>query len=79
MRANVQLLDAESGSHLWAERFDKLVAEFFDMQDEVAARLANRLSVELVRTEARRSEKNQSRHARPCFPGLGMGVKGADT
>ena len=31
MRVNVQLIDAESGSHLWAERFDKPVADFFDM------------------------------------------------
>jgi TolB-like protein/class 3 adenylate cyclase len=30
MRVNVQLLDAESRSHLWAERFDKPVAELFD-------------------------------------------------
>ena len=31
MRVNVQLIDAERGSHLWAERFDKPVADFFDM------------------------------------------------
>jgi hypothetical protein len=37
----VQLIDAQNGSHLWAERFDKPVAELFDMQDEVVARLAN--------------------------------------
>jgi TolB-like protein len=32
MRVNVQLSDAESGNHLWAERFDKTVADLFDMQ-----------------------------------------------
>ena len=31
MRVNVQLIDAESGSHLWAERFDKPLADLFDM------------------------------------------------
>jgi TolB-like protein len=36
LRVNVQLVDAESGSHLWAERFDKPVADFFDMEDEIA-------------------------------------------
>ena len=41
MRVNVQLVDAESGAHLWAERFDKPIADFFDMQDEIVARLAN--------------------------------------
>jgi TolB-like protein/Tfp pilus assembly protein PilF len=43
IRVNVQLVDADSGNHLWAERFDKPVADFFDMQDEIVARLANEL------------------------------------
>ena len=43
MRVNVQLIDPETGSHLWAERFDKPVADLFDMQDEIVSRLANRL------------------------------------
>src|SRR5439155_3932257 len=33
LRVNVQLIDAEAGNQLWAERFDKLVADLFDMQD----------------------------------------------
>ena len=41
MRVNVQLIDPETGSHLWAERFDKPVADLFDMQDEIVSRLAN--------------------------------------
>ncbi len=39
MRINVQLIDAENGNHLWAERFDKPLADLFDMQDEIVARL----------------------------------------
>jgi TolB-like protein/class 3 adenylate cyclase len=57
MRVNVQLIDAETGNHLWAERFDKPVADLFDMQDEIVARLANQLGVELVAAEARRAEQ----------------------
>ena len=57
MRVNVQLIDAESGAHLWAERFDKPVADLFDMQDEVVARLASELNAELVAAEARRAEQ----------------------
>jgi TolB-like protein len=34
VRVNVQFIDAEMGSHLWAERFDKPLADLFDMQDE---------------------------------------------
>jgi TolB-like protein len=55
LRVNVQLIDAETGGHLWAERFDKLVADFFDMQDEIVARLANQLGTQLIAAEARRA------------------------
>src|SRR6516162_1663657 len=42
-RVNAQLIDVESGRHIWAERFDKPVADLFDMQDEIVSRLANAL------------------------------------
>ena len=58
MRVNVQLIDAESGHHLWAERFDKPLADLFDMQDEIVARLANALNLHLVAAEARRAERS---------------------
>jgi TolB-like protein/class 3 adenylate cyclase/tetratricopeptide (TPR) repeat protein len=57
MRVNVQLIDAETGNHLWAERFDKPLADLFDMQDEIVARLANALNAQLIATEARRAER----------------------
>jgi TolB-like protein/Tfp pilus assembly protein PilF len=57
MRVNTQLLDAESGNHLWAERFDKPVADLFEMQDEIVARLARQLDAALVSAEARRAER----------------------
>ena len=57
MRVNVQLIDAETGNHLWAERFDKPLADLFDMQDEIVARLANALNTQLVAAEARRAEQ----------------------
>ena len=57
MRVNVQLIDAESGSHLWVERFEKPIAGLFEMQDEIVARLANSLNTQLVTTEARRAER----------------------
>src|ERR1700733_5130789 len=57
MRVNVQLVDAETGNHLWAERFDKPLADLFDMQDEIVARLAGSLNAQLVAAEARRAEQ----------------------
>jgi TolB-like protein/Tfp pilus assembly protein PilF len=58
LRVNVQLIDAETGNHLWAERFDKPVADLFDMQDEIVSRLANALDAELIAAEARRAERS---------------------
>ena len=46
-----------NGNHLWAERFDKPLADLFDMQDEIVARLAGALNSQLVAAEARRAEK----------------------
>src|SRR5271155_1299350 len=57
MRVNIQLIDGETGNHLWAERFDKPLADLFDMQDEIVARLAGALNAELVAAEARRAEQ----------------------
>jgi adenylate cyclase len=54
---NAQLIDAESGAHLWAERFEEDVADLFKLQDQVVARLANTLGIELVKAEAQRDER----------------------
>src|SRR5246500_147329 len=58
LRVNVQLVDAETGNHLWAERFDKPVADLFDMQDEIVSRLASTLNTQLIEAEARRAERS---------------------
>ena len=59
LRVNAQLIDAESGAHLWAERFDKPRADPFDMQDEITARLARAMDVQLVAAETRRLEREE--------------------
>jgi TolB-like protein len=58
LRVNVQLIDAESGNHLWAERFDKPIADLFEMQDEITSRLAYTLHSQLVLADARRAERS---------------------
>ena len=55
MRANVQLIDGVTGNHLWADRFDKPMADLFDMQDEIVSRLTNQLRGELIELEAQRA------------------------
>ena len=57
IRVNVQLIDAEVGAHIWAERFDKPVADLFDMQDEIVGRLASALNGQFIVVEGRRAEQ----------------------
>jgi adenylate cyclase len=57
VRVNAQLIDAESGGHLWAERFDKPLSNLFSLQDEIVASLASRLGAELITDEARHAER----------------------
>lgn len=54
-RVNVQLIDAMTGSHLWAERFDQPIIDLFEVQDEIVARIANALGAQLIANEARRA------------------------
>jgi adenylate cyclase len=49
VRVNAQLIDSESGAHIWAERFEEDLADLSKLQDQVVARLANTLGLELVR------------------------------
>jgi TolB-like protein/class 3 adenylate cyclase/Tfp pilus assembly protein PilF len=57
VRVNAQLIDAESGGHLWAERFDKPLSNLFGLQDDIVASLASQLGAELITDEARRAER----------------------
>jgi TolB-like protein len=78
IRVNVQLIDAETGNHLWAERFDKPLADLFDMQDEIVARLAGALNAQLVAAEARRAEQTPTPDSTDLyFQGLAWFNRGA--
>jgi len=52
IRINAQLIDTESDAHLWAERFDCVMADLFALQNEITSRIAIALNVELSRREA---------------------------
>jgi adenylate cyclase len=55
VRVNAQLIDGETGAHLWADRFEENMADVFKLQDQVVARLANTLGSELIKAEAEKS------------------------
>jgi adenylate cyclase len=54
VRVNAQLIDAETDTHLWAERFDGDAGDLFALQDEITSRIAVALNLELVASEAAR-------------------------
>jgi adenylate cyclase len=60
VRANAQLIDAETGAHVWADRFEEDVGDLFKLQDQVVARLANALNYELVRADAETSAHSKN-------------------
>jgi TolB-like protein/class 3 adenylate cyclase/Flp pilus assembly protein TadD len=60
VRVNAQLVDAEYGAHLWADRFEEDVSDLFKLQDQVVARLADSLGYELVKAEAERASRSKS-------------------
>jgi adenylate cyclase len=58
VRINAQLVDAETGAQLWAERFDRNAGDLFALQNEITARIARALQAQLAIAEARRPTNN---------------------
>ena len=59
VQVNVQLIDAETGAHLWADRFDTDRRDLAEAQGQITGRLARSLNVELVREVDRRIEQER--------------------
>ena len=55
MRTTVQLIEASTGNHLWADKYDRLYADMFDVQDEVVSDIAGALSLRITQAEVSRS------------------------
>jgi hypothetical protein len=58
VRVTAQLIDVETDSHLWAERFDRDTGDLFVLQNEITSRIANALDLELISMEAARKIEN---------------------
>jgi adenylate cyclase len=71
LRVNAQLIDTETGAHLWADVFDEDAGDLLKVQDQVVARLARALGPELVRAEA---EKASSKNPDP----VDLAIRGWD-
>jgi len=54
VRITAQLIDAETGGHLWADRFDRELSDIFAVQDEVTRRIVDALKIKLSPGESAR-------------------------
>ena len=48
VRITAQLIDAESGFHLWSETYDRKLADVFQVQDEIAKAIVDKLKIQLA-------------------------------
>ncbi len=59
IRATAQLIDAETQSHVWAERYDRVLADVFDLQDDIAASIVGAIEPNLLIAERNRLDRNR--------------------
>jgi hypothetical protein len=55
VRVTAQLIDAETGTHLWAERYDRDLTDIFAVQDEITNAVALAVQPEIAHAEQRRA------------------------
>jgi TolB-like protein len=58
VRVTAQLINAETDTHLWAERFDRDTSDLFALQNEITRRIAVALNIELIAAEATRATEH---------------------
>jgi adenylate cyclase len=56
IRVNAQLVDAQSGHHVWAEKFDRALTDVFQIQDEITQQIAAVVIPELAQAEVKKAE-----------------------
>ena len=57
LRITAQLIDAESGAHVWAERFDRELEDIFDLQDKITESIVHNVMPEISLAEAERATR----------------------
>jgi len=69
VRVTAQLIDAATGGHLWAERFDRDLTDIFAVQDDVTTHIVSALALNLTRGDWRSivAERTDNQEAYDCF------------
>ena len=60
LRISTQLVDADTGHHIWAEKFDRDLVDIFEVQDEITERIAATVAPELEMAEHRRGAEKRT-------------------
>jgi TolB-like protein len=61
VRITGQLIDAATGAHLWADRFDGELEDIFDLQDQVTGKVVGAIAPELERAEIERAKRKATK------------------
>ena len=59
MRVNAQLIDTETGAHIWADQFDADRSDLLEMQDDIVIRLSRALSIQFVDVQLARAMRTR--------------------
>ena len=62
VRISAQLIEAETGNHVWAERYDRSLEDIFELQDEITSTIAAAVEPELAGSERLRSMRKPTEH-----------------
>jgi len=85
LRITAQLVEAETGNHVWAERYDRDIGDIFAVQDEITERVVAAIEPELYAAENIRSERKppESLDAWECviraLSAIGLGTRETNT
>ena len=60
LRINAQLIDASTGHHLWAERYNRQIGDLFAVQDEIVQRIVTTLAVKVSAAERQRASRKET-------------------
>lgn len=67
LRVTAQLIDALSGRHIWADRFDRDIDDFFAVKDEITLSIASNIGAELVSGEVDRLRRRETNSLEACL------------
>ena len=68
LRITGQLIDASTGTHLWADRFDGEIKDIFDLQDQVTTRVVGAIAPKLEQVEIERAKRKPTEKSRCIRP-----------